>query len=289
MIKNTRRLALLLAIPLMSGIAACGGDDEREALRADEMDRQLELALQDDSTNVRVIADAPTPKPVDREPQPDAKAPPRPTPKPTPRATPPRDPAPVPTPRPRQPDPAPAPRAVTVSAPSGTTMAVTMNETLSTERNRVGDTFSATLQDAVRGSNGEIVIPAGATIRGRLTQVDKSGHVGATGVIAMAFESVSFGGKSYPLDATVVRANPERKNRTTATQHATKIGAGAAAGAILGRVIGKDTRSTIKGAVIGAAAGTAIAMGTADVDVVLPAGSEMVIRLDSPVEVRRVI
>jgi hypothetical protein len=30
-------------------------------------------------------------------------------------------------------------------------------------------------------------------------------------------------------------------------------------------------------------------MGTADVDVVLPAGSEMVIQLDSPIEVRRTI
>ena len=166
-------------------------------------------------------------------------------------------------------------------------MSLSLNETLSTDRNRVGETFTARLQSAIRGDNGEVVVPAGAVVRGRLTQVDKSGHVGATGVIKVAFESVSFGGESYPLDATIVRANPERKNRTTTTQHATKIGAGAAAGAILGKVIGKDTKSTIKGAVIGAAAGTAIAMGTADVDVVLPAGSEMVIRLDSPIEVRR--
>jgi hypothetical protein len=43
----------------------------------------------------------------------------------------------------------------------------------------------------------------------------------------------------------------------------------------------------LKGAAVGAAAGTAIAMGTADVDVVLPAGSEMVIRLDTPLEIRR--
>jgi hypothetical protein len=49
----------------------------------------------------------------------------------------------------------------------------------------------------------------------------------------------------------------------------------------------ENTKGTIAGAVIGAAAGTAIAMGTADVDVVLPAGSDLMIRLDSPLEVRR--
>jgi hypothetical protein len=57
---------------------------------------------------------------------------------------------------------------------------------------------------------------------------------------------------------------------------------------VLGQVIGRDRESTLKGAAIGAAAGTAIAMGTADVDAVLPSGSRMVIRLDAPVQIDRV-
>ncbi|NJD11675.1 MAG: glycine zipper 2TM domain-containing protein [Gemmatimonadetes bacterium] len=98
---------------------------------------------------------------------------------------------------------------------------------------------------------------------------------------------MSFDGQSLPLEGTVVKANPERKSRSSTGAQVGKAAAGAAAGAVLGRVIGKDTRSTIVGAVVGAAAGTAIAMGTADVDVVLPAGSDLVIRLDAPIEVRR--
>jgi hypothetical protein len=279
-------MALLLAIPVMVSATACDKKDDREALQKDEMDRQLDLALQGDSTPVSYSDTAEGVEPV-----PDAKAPPRPTPRPVNRA--PKVETPRPAPRPARTDPVPAPapstRSVTSTAPSGTTMALTLNETLSTERNNVGDSFSATLQSDIIGDDGRVVVPAGATVRGRLTQVNKSGHVGETGIIKVAFESVSFGGKSYPLDATVMRANPERHNRTTTRQTATKIGAGAAAGAILGRVIGKDTKGAIKGAVIGAAAGTAIAMGTADVDVVLPAGSEMQIRLDSPIEVRRTV
>lgn len=281
--------ALLVALPLLASAAACGDKTDRDALKKDEMDRQLDLALKSDSAPVAYNDTT-----IGEQPVPDPAATPRPTPKPAPRA-PLRTPTPTPAPRPanRTPTPAPAPRpstrTVTATAPSGTSAALTLNETLSTQTNRVGDSFTATLQSDIRGDNGEVVVPAGATVRGRLTEVNKSGQVGQTGVITVAFESVSFGGKSYPLDATVTQANPERHNRTTTAQTATKIGAGAAAGAVLGKVLGKSTKNTIKGAVIGAAAGTAIAMGTADVDVVLPAGSAMTIRLDSPVEVRRTV
>lgn len=292
MAKRRLRAALLLAMPLSMMTAACGGADadDRTALRDDELARELDLALQSDSAPVTfqdtVLAADPGPEPApERVPDPE----------PPPRATAPRQPERTPTPAPRPaprreeptPAPAPQPRIVTSTVPMGTNMSLTLNETLSTETNRVGDSFTATLQSAVRDGSGNVLIPAGATVRGRLTGVNKSGHVGETGVLKLAFEAVSFGGRSYAMDGTVVRANPQRSNRTSASSQVGKAAAGAAAGAILGRVIGKDTRSTVKGAIIGAAAGTAIAMGTADVDVVLPAGSSMDIRLDSPIEIRR--
>lgn len=293
MAKRNLRAAWLLVLPLAMVPVACGGDDadDRAALRQDELDRELELALRGDSlpgtfqdTIVGVepvIEPEPDPAPPPRVEQP--RAPQR-NPAPAPRPAPPQ-----PQPQPQAPIPAPQPRVATSTVPVGTSMLLTLNQTLSTETNRVGDSFTATLQSALTDASGNVIIPAGATVRGRLTQVDKSGHVGETGIIKLAFEAVSFGGSSYPMDATVTRANPQRSNRTSTREQAAKIGAGAAAGAVLGRVLGKDTRSTVKGAVIGAAAGTAVAMGTADVDVVLPAGSELVIRLDTPVEVRTVL
>jgi hypothetical protein len=289
--KRNHRAALLLVLPLALVPVACGGDtDERAALRDDELSRELDLALQGDTvpvmfqdTAVGVEPDAePGPAPQAERPQAQRQAAPRPTPQ---RQAPPQAAAPQSDPTPQ---PAPTPRALTSAVPMGTNMSLTLNQTLSTETNRVGDSFTATLQHAITDANGGVIVPAGATIRGRLTQVEKSGHVGATGIIKLAFESVSFSGRSYALDATVVRANPVRQNRTSTQEQAAKVAAGAAAGAVLGRVLGKDTRSTIKGAAAGAVAGTAIAMGTADVDVVLPAGSEMVIRVESPIEIRRI-
>jgi hypothetical protein len=283
MFMRTWRAAWVLVLPLAMLPVACGdGADERAALREDDLDRELDLAFQGDTLEATFqdtvvgVEPAPEPGPV-RQAQP-----PR---------TPQRAPAPIqrPAPEPETPAPAPQPRVVTSTVAMGTSMSLRLNETLSTETNRVGDAFTATLQHAITDAEGQVIVPAGATVRGRLTQVDKSGHVGATGIIKLAFEAVSFGGRSYPMDATVLRANPQRQNRTTTQEQAAKVAAGAAAGAVLGRVLGKDTRSTLKGAVVGAAAGTAIAMGTADVDVVLPAGSDMVIRLDTPIEVRRTV
>ena len=277
---------LLLALaPATVMMAACGEETpDRAALEEDELDRELDLALQGDTVPATfedtVVSDEPEPEP---SPPPTRPATQRPAPRPNP----------PPAPAPRDPDPAPVeaprPRTVSVSAPTGANVSVTLNETLSTRTNGPGDSFTATLQEPVLSADGEVVIPAGATVRGRVTQVQKSGRVGETAIMNLAFESVSFDGDSYPLQASVVQANPERSSRESTGEQVGKVAAGAAAGAILGRVLGKNTGSTIKGAVIGAAAGTAIAMGTADVDAVLRSGSTMVIRLDAPVTVTKTV
>jgi len=268
--------ALLLTLPLGVVPAACGGD-ERDALREEELERDLELALEGDTLPATFQDTA-----VGKEPE----AAPAPQVAPAPRAsTPPRT-----QPRESEQRPAPAaPRTVTMSVPTGTTFAVQLNETLATDQNAPGDAFSATVTEPIVSADGTVMIPAGATVRGRVTAVEKSDRVGETAIIKLAFETISFDGESYPLQASVVEANPERRTRTTTGQQAAKIGAGAAAGAVLGQILGKDRASTLKGAVIGAAAGTAIAMGTADVDAVLPSGSRMVVRLDAPVQVRRTV
>ena len=275
-----RMIGWSLLVPLAFVPVACGGgDDERAALEQDELDRELDLALRGD-TMPGTFED--TAQALDTVPEQTAAAPAAPR-QSAPRTTTPR---PAPASNTPAPAPRPAPRPTTATVPSGTTFALSLNEELSTERNQAGDGFSATLSEPIRDASGNIAIPAGATVRGRVTKAAKSGRVGETAVITVAFEAVSFNGQSYPLQATVIEANPERRNRTPAGEQVAKAAGGAAAGAVLGRVLGKDTKSTIKGAVIGAAAGTAIAMGTADVDAVLPAGSRMVIRLDAPVEVR---
>lgn len=273
--------AFLFVLPLSLAAAACGDrEDERAALIEDELERELNLALERDTASATLQdtaeEEAPAPQPQTSRPQPQPQ-PERPAPS-------------APTTRPEQPaarlEPRPQPRQVTMTVPTGTTFAIRLDETLGTDRNRPGDPFEATLTDPIVAVDGTVLVPSGATVRGRVTAAEMSSRAGETAVIKLAFESVSFGGRSYPLRASVVEANPERRTRTTTRKQAGRVAAGAAAGALLGQILGKDTESTLKGAAVGAAAGTAIAMGTADVDAVLPSGSRMVIRLDAPVEVR---
>jgi hypothetical protein len=273
-------MAMLVVVPLGLSSLACGDDRDRQALADDELERDLDLAFQRDTV-------APTFEDVAVEAEPEAP-PAQATPPQTPRAQPPQQ-----QPRPTQPgQPAPTtpqPRTVTLSVPSGTTLAVRMNDELSTERSQAGDAFTATLTAPLVDAAGIVLVPAGATVRGRVTAVAPSTRVGQTATMNLAFESISFGGQSHPLHATVERADVQQKTRTSTAEQAGKIAAGAAAGAILGQVIGRDRSSTVRGAAVGAAAGTAIAMGTADVDAVLPAGAEVVIRLDQPIQVTRTV
>ncbi len=101
-------------------------------------------------------------------------------------------------------------------------------------------------------------------------------------MISLAFESVTVNGHTYPMQATVEEAHPQRVTTNTVGRTAERAAAGAAAGAVLSKILGK---SGTKGAILGAAAGTAIAMGSADVNAVLQQGSRVVIRTTGPVSV----
>lgn len=276
-------LAMLFVVPLGLAPLACGPDRDRRALDDDELERELELAFPVDrpapTFEDTAMAEAPVDAP--RE-QPATTPSPRPQPQPQPRP----EPRPV---EPATPAPPAQPRTVTTSVAAGTSLSIRMNDELSTERSQVGDVFTATLSAPLRDASGAVVVPAGATVRGRLTAVAASGRVGQTATMHLAFEAISFDGQSYPLHATVERADVQQRNRSSVGEQAGKVAVGAAAGAVLGRVIGGDRKGTIKGAAVGAAAGTAVAMGTADVDAVLPTGAEVVIRLDRPIMVTRTV
>lgn len=279
---------LAVALPLSTFVVACGADrgtDDRAALEREALERDLNLALQPDTTTEPELADIPMETvretPPAAAPQRAAPAPARQTQQPQRTAPAPRQPAPQPRPA--------APRTVTLPVPAGTTLAVRMNQELSTRNVSAGQSFTGTLADPVIAADGTTLIPAGATVRGRVTSAQTSERAGQQASISLAFESVAFGGRTYPISATVVDVPVRRVTRDSKAEQAAKIGAGAAAGAVLGQVIGKNTKSTVAGAAIGAAAGTAVAMGTADVDAVIPAGARVVIRLDSPIQVQQTV
>jgi outer membrane biosynthesis protein TonB len=292
--------ALLLALPLSSIVAGCKGKDEdnkpQQTAAADaQTQRDLDLALQPDTTQQPKLQDVPLSAPPQAQqaptPQPEPQAPPAPAPAPVRRPPPPprpREETPRPRPQPQEQAPR-GPSYVTRTAPAGTTFAVRINDELSTARMQPGDVFTATLSEAITDPSGNTVIPAGATVYGRVTTASASRRGGQSASLQVAFTSIEYGGDRFSIEGSSVLAQPSanRVSRQSTAQTAGTVAGGAAAGAVLGRVLGHGRRSTIVGAVIGAGAGTVVAANTATVDAVIPAGSHATVQTDQPISVRK--
>ena len=168
---------------------------------------------------------------------------------------------------------------------SGTTLSLHSNARVCTNTYQVGQTFTATTTSAVTGSNGS-TIPAGATVNLEVTQLKRSENVRDNIVMEFAVKSLTFGGRSYPLSASVGNAQIDRVRNESRQDDAKKVIGGAAIGAIAGQILGKNTKSTVIGAAAGAAAGAGAAAATSNFEGCLPDGGSLTVTLNSPVQVK---
>lgn len=189
---------------------------------------------------------------------------------------------PSPAPATPPPQPRPQPKPAPTSLPAGTVVTLTSSDSISNRTHVAGDPVRAVSAQAITDAEGNVVIPAGAQFDGVITQIEHAANPGDAGTMALAFNRVTFGGKTYALDAMSDSLATERQGRGITGGDAAKVGVGAAAGAILGGVITKDTKGAIVGGVVGAAAGAGVAGATKDADILLPAGATIRIVLANP-------
>lgn len=168
--------------------------------------------------------------------------------------------------------------------PAGTSLSLRSNSQVCTNTNKVGDKFTATLNESVVGSNGA-TIPAGATVTMTVTALKRSENANDKIVMEFAVNNVEFRGKTYALDANVSSASVDRVRNQPKSADVKKVIGGAAIGAIAGQVLGKNTKSTVIGAAAGAAAGAGAAAATANYEGCVRAGGNIVVTLTSPVQV----
>ncbi|HEX8850670.1 MAG TPA: hypothetical protein VF761_14165 [Gemmatimonadaceae bacterium] len=168
--------------------------------------------------------------------------------------------------------------------PSGTTLSVTSNSRVCTNTNKVGDTFTATVANAV--SSGGVTIPAGSQVRLEVVSLKRSEN--ANDPIQMTFrvQSVTVNGRSYPIEGSVATSAIERVRNQSKGKDVQKVATGAVLGAIAGQVIGKNTKGTVIGAAAGAAAGTAAAAATANYEGCLTNGGAMTVTTSAPAQIR---
>jgi hypothetical protein len=159
---------------------------------------------------------------------------------------------------------------------------MTSNAEITTRHNKVGDQFVATVGGPVLDSRGREVIPAGASVTFRILELKEAENKDDAGTLTVRPEQITINGNSHPLSADVSELAIERKGRGVTAGDAGKVGGAVAAGAILGKIITKKGSGAAVGAAVGAAAGTAIAVKSADKDLVIPAGSKIVLTLREP-------
>jgi hypothetical protein len=156
----------------------------------------------------------------------------------------------------------------------------TMDRTITSRSNKAGETVTATVTADVKNQRGQVVIPAGSTVELLITQLEPAKDKGqADGKLAFQVTAAMVRGQRYPIEATVTSVPHTLKGRGVTGNEALKVGVGTAVGAAAGRVIGGDTKGAVIGGVVGAAGGAAVAVETADRDVVVSAGAPIVITL----------
>jgi hypothetical protein len=168
---------------------------------------------------------------------------------------------------------------------SGTSMDLTSTERVCTNTNKVGDKFTATVNSAIPGSNG-VTIPSGAKAVIEVSQLKESGKTGDAIQMTFDVQSLTWGEKSYPIDATIDHVDVEKVRNASTKSDVAKVGGGAVIGGILGQIIGHSTKGVVIGAATGAAAGTAVAMGTAGYDGCVPVGGNIKIHLNSSAQIQ---
>jgi hypothetical protein len=164
------------------------------------------------------------------------------------------------------------------SIPVGQEMDVRLQTSLSSDTAAVEQRFEATTAVDLM-QNDRVLVPAGTTVRGVVSGVEKADRVNRAGRLTLAFDQMVVNGREIPIRATATQVFESGGIR----EEVGTAGVGAGVGGLVGGILG-GLKGALLGAVIGA--GGAIA-ATEGKDINLPAGTIIRIRMDSPADIRR--
>lgn len=182
------------------------------------------------------------------------------------------------------------PRSFAVNADQ--TIRVRMNDQLSSQTARIGQRFTTRVVEPVYASGGVEVIPAGSTITGRVTNVQRAERRSKAGTMTVQFISLQTpNGRSYPINGSLTDVSGETveydnegqvKGRSSTKRNAVFIGGGAGAGALIGAIAGGGKGAGV-GAAVGAGLGVAGAFFSRGQEAVVKPGTEFGVILNRAV------
>jgi hypothetical protein len=157
---------------------------------------------------------------------------------------------------------------------------VRLQDSISSERNHPGDTFTAVL-DAPLVVDGLVLAEKGSRVEGKIVESQRAGRVKGVASIALELTRLSLS------DGQHVEISTDSFTKMAPATHgadAAKIGGGAALGAIIGAIAGGGKGAAI-GAGAGGAAGTGTVIATRGKPAVLPSETKISFRLNNAVTV----
>ena len=182
-----------------------------------------------------------------------------------------------------------APNLSSAPVPAGTALMVRLETTLATFSNRAGDPFRGSITQPIV-VDGKTVIPAGATVEGRVTRVNEPRRISGKPTIGILPEAVILPtGERFYLDATLtdtniagadVNAEGQFKGTGHDRRDTLELGGGTAGGMLIGGLVGGPV-GVLVGGTIGAGSTTAHWL-TKHRSAILPAGTQLTLELNRP-------
>jgi hypothetical protein len=180
----------------------------------------------------------------------------------------------------------------------GTEIKAVLDTPLSSKTSKVGDRFTATVAQDVKGVNGTVGIPAGSKIEGEVSEVEQGKmlpQLRGKGRLNLRFTDLALpDGTRAPVFLTLknvtdtsgkadsktsTSSEGEVNSRTSGGSIAKDVGIGAGIGTVAGLIFGH----AIRGLAIGAIAGGGYVLATQGKDVEMPAKAGLVLNADSPI------
>lgn len=167
--------------------------------------------------------------------------------------------------------------------PAGTELSVILIDSLSSESNKAGDPFTATLAAPIM-AGGQIVVEKGTKVLGRVVDAESSGRVSGRAQLRLILTSVVDGPNTYPVATKPFVTEAEG----TKARDAALLGGAAGIGAAIGGIAGGKSGAG-KGAVIGGAAGAATVLATKGKEVEFASESKLKFVLDRPAGLPKIV
>lgn len=188
---------------------------------------------------------------------------------------------------------------VEYNIPAGTKVPLALKHAISTKTTHEGDAVYAETTFPVV-ANGRVVIPAGTYVQGRISHIQRAGHIKGRAEVLMHFTTLIYpSGYTVMLPGSVENAPGVDKTSvkdqegtiqgdSQTGEKAGTVATAAGTGAVVGG-LSRGGKGALVGAGIGGAVGTAIALLSRGNDVKLDAGTtvEMVIQREVPLDAAR--